>query len=122
VKHGKYYYEINREHPLVSALLVACGNREAKHIRVLLSVLEQTVPVPTIVVNAAEAPDGLVAPFSNATDALRSALELSYKVLVESGSAPHDARLRLLSMEPFSQFPEVVMALNDSQIESELPQ
>ena len=45
VKSGKFFYTINREHPLVRDILSEAGPSR-KAARALLRLLEETVPVP----------------------------------------------------------------------------
>lgn len=119
VHHGKISYSINREHPLVKSLVSQPGE-PGRRIRALLSVIEETIPVPTITMDSAEAPDAHTKPFeAAASTALRRALQMTYGALRAAGFSCGDAKVRLLHTEPFSQFPELVAALDDQPIDSE---
>ena len=105
-KHGKTFYKINREHPLVSKVLSDCPDK--KPLRALMSLIEQTVPAPLIVINNAEAPDSMAQPFEGATAELRKAMEEVFEALVETGKSRNNAAQALAQMEPFSAFPEIL--------------
>lgn len=107
-KHGKTFYKINRDHPLVARILADADNK--KPIRALMSLIEQTVPAPLIVINNAEAPDSLAQPFEGASAELRAAMEVVFAALVSSGRSPYDAGDELIRMEPFDAYPEIVAA------------
>jgi hypothetical protein len=107
-KHGKTFYKINREHPLVSKIL--SDTPDKKPLRAFMSLIEQTVPVPLIVINNAEAQDSMAQPFEGATAELKTAMEVVFEALVESGRCRKDAAQALAQMEPFSSFPEILAA------------
>ena len=114
VQHGQISYAINRDHPLVKAALD--GTREeGRRVKALLSIIEQAVPVPTIIMDGAESPEAHARPFSQAPPAvLQAALEQTYQALRSAGLDDDRTKIRLLNTEPFDQFPEAVMALAES--------
>ncbi len=107
-KLGKTFYKINRDHPLVSKVL--SDTPDKKPLRALMSLIEQTVPAPLIVINNAEAPDSMAQPFEGATAELKKAMEEVFEALVETGRCREDAAQALAQMEPFSSFPEILAA------------
>lgn len=114
-KHGKTFYKINRDHPLVARILAEADDK--KPIRALMSLIEQTVPAPLIVINNAEAPDSLAQPYEGASAELRSAMEAVFAALVASGKSPIDAAEELVRMEPFDVYPEIVAAFVEQSTE-----
>lgn len=113
VQHGRISYNINREHPLVKSLVSQTGEPGRK-VRALLSVIEETIPVPTITIDSAENPNAYTKAINvSASPALRNALQMTYKALRAGGFSPGDAKVRLLNTEPFSQFTDLVAALDD---------
>src|SRR5438309_5763768 len=113
VHHGRISYSINREHPLVKVLTAQPGE-QGRSVRALLSVIEETIPIPTITIDSAENPDAHGKPFeAAASSALRKALAMTYGALRASGMSCGDAKVRLVNTEPFSDFPELVAALDD---------
>jgi len=110
-KHGKSFYRINRDHPLVRKVLE--GAEERAPVRALFSLIEQTIPAPLIVINNAETPDAFGQPFDGAPAELRAAMEAVFDAMVEDGRDRAEAARALLLMEPFSTWPEVVTAFLD---------
>lgn len=92
---------INRQHPLVSQALA--GN-DAREVRSLLRLLEETVPVAALRVlhepDTADDPE----PFHEAaTEETVSVARSIYTALLNQGSTPNQARRRLAQMEPFDR-------------------
>lgn len=110
-RHGKTFYKINREHPLVRRVLENSVDRDAS--RALLNLIEQTVPAPLIVINNAESPDGFGLPFEGASGELRKAMEAVYSALRHEGNEPASAARALIGMEPFNQYPELIAGFLD---------
>jgi Histidine kinase-, DNA gyrase B-, and HSP90-like ATPase len=111
IKHGKTFYKINRDHPLVSKVMSNAPDK--KPLRALIDLIEQTVPAPLIVINNAEAPDSMAQPFEGATSELRKAMEAVFEALVETGKSRDEAALALAQMDPFSAYPEILAAFVD---------
>ncbi|QNQ09647.1 ATP-binding protein [Sphingomonas alpina] len=107
-KHGKSFYKINRDHPLVRKVLEAADDRAP--LRALFSLIEQTIPAPLIVINNAETPDAFGQPFEGAEAELRKAMEAVFDAMVDAGRDRVEAARALLLMEPFNNHPDVVTA------------
>lgn len=105
-KHGKTFYKINRDHPLVSQVIESSDDRAA--LKALLSLIEQTVPAPLIAINNAESPDSFGAPFEDSRSDLRKAMSAVFEAMVDGGAKRSDAARALLGMEPFNQYPDLV--------------
>jgi len=110
-KHGKSFYKINRDHPLVRKVLD--GAEERAPLKALFSLIEQTIPAPLIVINNAETPDAFAQPFEGATSELKKAMEAVFDAMVEGGRDKAEAARALLVMEPFNNHPEIVTAFLD---------
>lgn len=103
-KDGKRYYEINRIHPLIVAM-------DLKALKPLLRLLEETLPVPLIVINESENPDSFFRPFEKAgSDELKELMEIVYRSLLVN-NAPELAKSKLLLIEPFNEYPELIAHL-----------
>jgi Histidine kinase-, DNA gyrase B-, and HSP90-like ATPase len=110
VRHGKIFYEINREHPVVKELLDETSGKQGE-LSALLRLIEETVPVPYVVMNNAERPDSHAAPYEGvASTELAALLNLIIEALLRDGLTPLQVRERLVFLEPFSLYPEVVEA------------
>lgn len=112
-RHGKIFYEINREHPLVSAVLsIPRPHRDSA--RALVRLLEGTVPVPLIAIDHAERPEEQAAPFERAsTRELREVLLEIYRAFINGGATREKARERLELMEPFREYPELIATIDE---------
>lgn len=105
IKRGKYFYRVNREHPLVIGAL----RTNRKMIEPLLRMVEETVPVSQLTLTNSEHPDKHAAPFENAhVKEVADILEKVYEAMKESGVSHRIAIDRLRVMEPFDRFPELV--------------
>lgn len=110
-KHGKSFYRINRDHPLVRKVLD--GSDERAPVQALFSLIEQTIPAPLIVIKNAETPDAFGQPFEGAASELHAAMKAVFDAMVEGGRDRAEAARGLLLMEPFNAYPEVVTAFLD---------
>jgi hypothetical protein len=114
VKRGnKKFYAINRDHPLISrALDVPKEHRPA--ITAMLKLLEETVPIEQIWLDKADAPDDHGKPFEMVRDKeVVEVLTQVYIALRKEGCSPTEARRRILSMDAFASYPELVATLAD---------
>ncbi len=106
-KHGKFFYEINREHPLVRETLKVCGE---KNIEPLLRMVEETIPSANIMITSYEEPDKMGMPLEHCTySSLEPVIASVYVSLQKNGCNPDEAFSRLLSMEPFNYNPEHIL-------------
>jgi hypothetical protein len=111
--HGKITYRINREHPLVKGLLTSLDNALAKSFQMALRLVEETVPVPTMVVDSSEHPDQQAAPFDRAPSReVLDVMRLIYQTFRRQGVSHQVAVDRLSVMEPFNRFPELLANLD----------
>ena len=110
VRRGKVFYQINRRHPIVAEMMQSCGEKT----RALLHLLEETIPIATITKDWAEDPKQQSAPFDDKTSPeMLSVLKQVYHSLRTAGSTPQQAKIVLLNMEPFHQFPAIIASLDE---------
>ncbi|ATB39392.1 hypothetical protein CYFUS_004836 [Cystobacter fuscus] len=108
---GRLGYRIRRDHPLVSFVMERQGS-DPKPFQALLRLLEETVPVQRIWLDAAEKPEAHAAAFENEPPAkVAEVLEELFKSLLADGETVESARERLLTMRPFEQYPKTIQAL-----------
>lgn len=91
---GRVVYRVDRQHPVVQAVLAEAGAKKVS-IEAMLRILEETVPVQQIWLDAAESPEDTAAPFhgsqsserrvviTTAYDAVRRNLGISHEEAVE---------------------------------------
>jgi len=114
VRDGTYFYTVNRSHPLVAAVLENSGGNR-KNIEAMLRLVEETVPVPTIIVNNTENPDRLRRPFESCPSGeLRAVMNEIWSSMRHSGVSAAEAEKRLTLMEPFCDYPEYVSTFLES--------
>jgi hypothetical protein len=110
VHRGKISYTINRSYPLVEQILSG-ANASRKNINALLTLIEETVPVPTIIFDGVEKPEEQAKPFETVRRGPQDLIHTVYVGLRQSGLDRSEAITRLLSLEPFSSFPDLVLAM-----------
>ncbi|MGD1004649.1 MAG: ATP-binding protein [Methanoregulaceae archaeon] len=119
VQHGMYHYSINRDHPIVANILQNSGENKNK-IKTMLRLIEETVPVPLIILNSSNNPDKIQQPFEDAPSGeLQMVLKEIWDSMINTGVSKKDAKKRLEQMEPFSDYPDFVKDFIQSQ-ESEI--
>lgn len=106
-KNKKYFFAINREHPLVKRFLDEVD--DPKRFEQLLKLLEAGVPTPLIVKAEAEDPNGQLQPFDNLTDKeLTEMFRDEYNHYIKYGKSHDEAIAIVASTEPFIYRPEIV--------------
>jgi hypothetical protein len=109
VNRGAVEYRIDREHPLVETALEEAGDGR-KALERALRVIEETLPVQSIVMESRDHPDSDRAPFSGRQREVERILWEALGILVDAGAKPADALTQLAGMEPFDSHPELVAA------------
>ena len=107
-RRGKFFYHINREHPLVRQAM----NADRKNVELLLRMVEETVPVPLLAITNSEHPDKHRLPFEDSLcEGVSALLRRVYDAMLESKIPRATAMERLRVMEPFDRYPELVESL-----------
>lgn len=107
-------YRVDLNHPAIDSVIAAAGEL-APDICAMLRLIETTVPVQRIWLDTAERKETPVSGFdaSNQED-LRSILEIMFKNMVSKKNMTAElAKERLLSTEPFHDYPELIKALKN---------
>jgi enoyl-CoA hydratase/carnithine racemase len=79
--------------------------------------VEETVPAPLIALDLNQTPDAVALPFGGTPPSeLLAILRVIYQALRRDGLSDHDARARLLLMEPFADHPEIVAGLDEGDV------
>ncbi len=103
-------YRIDRDHPVVRRARDAAGPARSD-VDALLRLVEETVPIAAIVMDARERPDAARGPFDGRESEVRSMLRDTLTAMVEHGARPFDALRMLAGREPFTDHPQLVAAL-----------
>lgn len=108
-------YRIDSEHPVVRAVLDEAGVL-LPQLKVMLRVIEETVPVQRIWIDTAENRDTPYTGFEKSpSEEVREMLLIFYRNMIEKkGYSPESAKEQLRSTEPFHSFPKLIEALPDA--------
>lgn len=118
VRGTKIAYQVNRQHPLVAALLRTAGSGD---VEAMVRLLEETVPVPLIILNHADGQGRQAAPFEEtASDTVRSVLADVVRAMRRTGTSGKEIFGRLLTMEPFSDFPDLIREVCTRELGQEM--
>lgn len=110
VRHGKVFYELNRDHPVVAGAL---ADPSPKSVKALLKVAEATIPIPLIAISNAERPEEQAGPGEGVTSPQAAALAIQvYEAFRRQGETHAAARDRVLAVDPFHHFPELAEILD----------
>ncbi|MEP0923405.1 ATP-binding protein [Leptolyngbya sp. ST-U4] len=113
IRRGKIFYSINQEHPLVQQALNLPGEHKST-VRALIRLLEETVPVQQIWIDASTDPEKHSQPFEGTpTKEVLEVINEIYRTFRKNGLTPAQARDRILTMEPFQHFETLVSRLSD---------
>lgn len=106
-------YNVDRAHTVVKDLVE--DPTFGPKVEAMLRVLEETIPVQRIWLEAAESGEHAKGGFTGEpTDSVREVLDVFYRSLVgRKGMAPNMAKLQLLRTEPFDLYPELIKNLPD---------
>ena len=114
VAHNKVSYQINRSHPAVKAALAAAKSaRISETISALFRLIEQTIPVPLILIDGSEQPDAIAQP-THANAEVREFFVALHSTLCQAGQTPREAFEHLAMTEPFHRYPEMLATLQES--------
>ncbi len=103
-RHGKRFYAINRDHPIVQEIL---EEPSKQNLNDLLKFIEETVPIPLITIKESEEPESHGFPFENLDhEILINRLKEMFDLLVSQGKNQEEAKSILLSIEPFDKYPQ----------------
>lgn len=112
LRHGKRFYEVNREHPMVKMMLSTFESQSAE-LSQLLRFIEETVPVPLITIKESENPESQGQPFEGADqEPIYKAMKKMFEQLTCSGKSSDQAKAIILNIEPFNLYPHFTEQIN----------
>ena len=110
-RHGHTVYKISRRHPMITGVLNQLGSLKPE-VDAMLRFLEETVPVQKIWLDAAEKSQDNAAPYEGIPEeVLLADLRRVWEMLLDSGITEDEARMRILSMEPFNRYADEISKL-----------
>ena len=110
---GKTLFRINREHPVVRAL--TGGDENGRAIEALLKLVEQTIPLASIYIRHAEAPDEQPTPFDDTKDRQFSDMLSDLYLSLRSGGRGHQQAIACLSALSAAKMRPHLLAALDSE-------
>lgn len=94
---GVVGYRIDRNHPVIAALLSTVSKERTVELEAALRIIEETVPVEQIWLDVAERPDAPARPFhGNTSLQVRSLIGIAYDALRRNRGASHSGALEIL--------------------------
>jgi hypothetical protein len=109
-------FRINHEHALIANLLQISSQEDRTRIEALLRLIEETIPVPLIMLENSEHPDAQFIPFEGvASSEVLGIIKEFYRSLRHRGISSTKAKERLIVLEPFQDFKELIMSLDDEE-------
>lgn len=108
--NDKVRYSIDKNHPLVKYFLDNLSG-DKKILQKLLSIIESTVPIETIIITNSEKPDSYYKNKEDLTTAHFPIIELfeeQLEIKILKGEAIETAFNILMTIEPFSHYPELI--------------
>lgn len=102
----KWFYKINREHPLLKEIKSQAATEPGRAIEKLIRYIEETIPTKSIYIKEAEEPEALGKPFEGVDqEPIRKAMEKIYNRLISEGRTDENAKAIIFNIEPFNHFP-----------------
>ena len=110
IRNDLVSYTIDRNHPVVRNAREGTPKQRAA-VDALLRVVEETVPVAAIVLDASERPDRSRDPFAGQNAEVESMLRDTLSSMIDAGARPRDALDMLARSEPFIDHPHLLAIL-----------
>ena len=110
-RHGKRFYKINRNHPLINDLFSKSGDLK-KEFEKVIQFIEETIPVPLITLQESENEKPHGQPFEGIDhNSIKETIKNIYSSYRQSGMSPEKTKARILNIEPFNFYPEYIETL-----------
>jgi hypothetical protein len=106
---NKWFYKINREHPLIEKIRDQAITNPDTAIDSLIRFIEETIPIKSIYIKEAEEPESQGKPFEGAKhDEIIHLMQMVYNSLIGQGKNDSQAKSVILNLEPFNHYPEYI--------------
>lgn len=110
---SKWFYKVNREHPLIEEIVKRASTEPEKAIESLISFIEETIPTKSIYIKEAEDPETQGKPFEGIdTEPIRKTMQQMFNNLVSQGKSADHAKAIILNIDPFNQFSHLLEFIN----------
>ena len=117
VKHNKVFYRINVFHPAVASLMATARKHGiTQEITNFLHLIEETIPVPLILIDGSENPEKLGDQLQKrAPQEMHDVFRALHASLCANGRSPELAFEQLAATEPFHRYPELLAVFKDRE-------
>lgn len=112
-RHGKRFYKINRNHPLLTNLFAKSGDLKME-IEKTIRFIEETIPVPLITLQESENEKPHGQPFEGIDhNAIKETMQKLFNSFIGGGLSVEKAKARILNTEPYNFYPEYIEFLTN---------
>lgn len=109
----KWFYKINREHPLLQLAKDQAKTEPDKAIDMLMRFVEENIPSKSIYIKEAEEPEQQGKPFEGIDqEPIRQTMQSMFDSLVKKGKTSEDAKAIIINIDPFNQFTQFLEFIN----------
>jgi len=109
----KWFYKINREHPLLDMAKTQAQKEPDKAIEMLIKFIEENIPSKSIYIKEAEEPEQQGKPFEGIDqEPIRQAMQSMFDSLIKKGKTKDDAKAIIISIDPFNHFTHFLEFIN----------
>lgn len=109
----KWFYKINRDHPLIDKIRKQAEDKPEKAIDTLLKFIEETIPVKSIYIREAEEPEAQGKPFEGIKhDDIWTLMTNIFDSLTKQGKTKEEAKAVIINLDPFNHYPEYIANLD----------
>ena len=109
----KWFYKINRNHPLIEEIKKQLSKEQKSTIEKLLRFIEETIPAKSIYIKEAEEPESLGRPFEGIDqEPIRLLMQQLYDKLTAEGKDSELAKSIIINIEPFNHYAHILEFIN----------
>lgn len=109
----KWFFKINREHPLIELIKKQLALEPEKAIEKLFRFIEETIPAKSIYIKEAEDSETIGNPFEGVDqEPIRILMKQIYNKLIADGKSDENAKSIIINIEPFNHYPQFIEFLN----------
>ncbi len=109
----KWFYKINREHPLLDIAIMEAQTEPEKAIEMLIRFIEENIPSKSIYIKEAEEPEQQGKPFEGIDqEPIRKTMQTMFDSLISKGKTADEAKAIIVNIDPFNHFTHFLEFIN----------